>query len=287
MRKIINYTVFLVLSIVFALSTNTSLVNAQIISQNCDPELTVKKAGGSSSTTDLIIKPVDATKVVIDVKFTGGFGTSTQSNCPGQGAWIGSWDKTNKYTIPLNRNGSYQAPVPKTEGVYDIELLLSDPPDFTPNHIYIVKKVIVRVAKDILNPPTGNGNNNTGNGNGTGTGNSNTNTVDPGVSNPNINTDVGVNFNVNLDENLGTFFNPLEAESIPELIATIIRILFVLAGITAVIVIIIAGFRMVIDSGNETQVKKAKEAITWAVIGLIVSILAFSIVAIIQRIIQS
>jgi uncharacterized membrane protein YjfL (UPF0719 family) len=44
---------------------------------------------------------------------------------------------------------------------------------------------------------------------------------------------------------------------------------------------------MVVDSGNETQMKKAKEAITWAVVGLIVSILAFSIVSIIQRIIQT
>jgi hypothetical protein len=108
-----------------------------------------------------------------------------------------------------------------------------------------------------------------------------------GTPNGLIDTNTGANFNTNYDANLGTFFNPIDAESVPQLITRIIRILFILTGLIAVIVIIIAGFRMVIDSGNETQLKKAKAAITWAIIGLIVSILAFSIVAIIQRIIQS
>lgn len=128
----------------------------------------------------------------------------------------------------------------------------------------------------------GNGNSNSGNN----TGNSNSNTP-PNTSTPNNQIDTGTDFtfNVNLDQPIGVFDNLINPGSVPELIVSLIRILFILVGIAAVIVIIIAGFRMVIDSGNEIQMKKAKEAITWAIIGLIISILAFSIVAIIQRII--
>ncbi len=104
--------------------------------------------------------------------------------------------------------------------------------------------------------------------------------------NTNTNTNVGAEIG-DLDQNLGTFWNPLKINTVPELIASLIRILFVLIGLAAVIVIIIAGFRMVVDNGNESQMKQAKEAITWAIIGLILSLLAFSIVAIVQRIIQT
>jgi hypothetical protein len=99
-------------------------------------------------------------------------------------------------------------------------------------------------------------------------------------------TNVGANFNVNLDQEIGRFWNPFQFESVPELLANLLRILFVLIGIAAVVVIIIAGFRMVLASGNEDELTKAKKAITWAIIGLIVSLMSFSIVAIIQRLIQ-
>jgi hypothetical protein len=114
----------------------------------------------------------------------------------------------------------------------------------------------------------------------------NTNTNTPtGNPNSNINTSVGVSLG-NLDESLGSFFNPLTAKTVPEIIGTILRILFVLIGIAAVVVIIVSGFRMVIASGNEVQLTLAKKSITWAIIGLIVSLMAFSIVAIVQRLIE-
>jgi hypothetical protein len=134
------------------------------------------------------------------------------------------------------------------------------------------------------NGPIQPANNSSSNGSGSG---GNSNTPNPGLPNSKIDTGVGVNFNTNYDADMGEFYNPLEAKSVPELIAKLIRILFILTGLAAVIVIIIAGFRMVIDNGNETQVKKAKDAITWAIVGLVVSILAFSIVSIIQKIIHS
>ncbi len=111
----------------------------------------------------------------------------------------------------------------------------------------------------------------------------NTGTNTPGTV-PNTNT--GANFNVDLDSSVGSFFNPLSARTLPEIVAGLIRILFVLIGIAAVIVIIISGFRMVLANGNEAQLTAAKKALLWAVVGLVVSLMAFSIVAIIQRLIQ-
>ncbi len=104
----------------------------------------------------------------------------------------------------------------------------------------------------------------------------------------NVNTQTGANFNMDLDSSQGSFFNPLagSVNSVPQLITSIIRILFVLIGILSVVIIIVSGFRMVISSGNQDQITKAKKAITWAIIGLIVSLLSFSIVSIIQRLIQ-
>lgn len=115
--------------------------------------------------------------------------------------------------------------------------------------------------------------------------NANTNTGNP---NENINTDVSVQFSKEgLDEKIGDFWNPLNSNTLPELLATVLRILFALIGMVAVIIIIISGFRMVLASGNETELTKAKAAITWAIVGLIVSLMSFSIVAIIQRLIQT
>jgi hypothetical protein len=113
----------------------------------------------------------------------------------------------------------------------------------------------------------------------------NTNTVN-GNAGGSIDTNTGANFNVNLDSSIGNFWNPLKLGTLPEIITALIRILFALIGIMAVVIIIISGFRMVTANGNEEQLTKAKKAITWAIIGLVVSLLSFSIVAIIQRLIQ-
>ncbi len=101
-----------------------------------------------------------------------------------------------------------------------------------------------------------------------------------------LNTKASIESVVDWDETIGSFINPLNVESIPELITKIINILLTLIAMVAVVVIIISGFRMVIDAGNMDQVKKARQAITWAIIGLVVSLMAFSIVAIIQSLIQ-
>ncbi len=109
----------------------------------------------------------------------------------------------------------------------------------------------------------------------------------PNNSTPNDQINTGITADLgDLDQVLGSIFNPLTVWSVPELITSIIRVLFALISIAAIVIIIISGFRMVLASGNEEQLTKAKKAITWAIIGLIVSLLSFSIVSIIQNLIS-
>lgn len=62
--------------------------------------------------------------------------------------------------------------------------------------------------------------------------------------------------------------NPLE---------TILNLVYMWAGIIAVLVIIIAGFLFVTSRGDPAQMKRSKDAIRGAVIGLIVVLVAFII----------
>lgn len=61
------------------------------------------------------------------------------------------------------------------------------------------------------------------------------------------------------------------------LIANIVTAVFSLLGLICVVVIIAAGFRYVTSQGDSSSVSKAKNAILYAVVGLIVAILAFAI----------
>lgn len=63
-----------------------------------------------------------------------------------------------------------------------------------------------------------------------------------------------------------------------DLIKTVINVMLFIAGIIAVIMIIIGGIRYVTSSGEQANVKGAKDTILYAVVGLVITILAFSIV---------
>lgn len=108
--------------------------------------------------------------------------------------------------------------------------------------------------------------------------------TNPPIGLPNTNT--GITGVPDWDASTGNIDNPLTAKSVPELIARIIKILLSIIASIAVIVIIISGFRMVMYGSNPGEIAKAKSAIVWAILGLVVALLSFSIVAIIQGIIQ-
>lgn len=68
------------------------------------------------------------------------------------------------------------------------------------------------------------------------------------------------------------------ADELPDRIKTIVNILLFLLGAIAVIMIIIGGIRYATSNGDAGSVKGAKDTILYAVIGLVVAILAFAIV---------
>ncbi len=83
-----------------------------------------------------------------------------------------------------------------------------------------------------------------------------------------------------------TLYNPIkDASNLTELLLKIMRGFIMITGIWAVAFIVIGGFKMVISQGNEEAVTAAKKSIMWSVLGLIVVLLSFSIIAIIQNII--
>jgi len=62
------------------------------------------------------------------------------------------------------------------------------------------------------------------------------------------------------------------------ILTRVINILLTIIGIIAVIVIIVGGIRYTTSYGDAGQVKLARETIVYAVVGLIVAIMAFALV---------
>ena len=69
-----------------------------------------------------------------------------------------------------------------------------------------------------------------------------------------------------------------EAESVSSAIVDITNLLLFALGAVSVIMIIIGGVRFATSNGNAEQIKQAKNIILYAVIGLVVAIMAYAIV---------
>lgn len=72
--------------------------------------------------------------------------------------------------------------------------------------------------------------------------------------------------------------NNTTADTLPEGIKSVINMMLFIAGAVAVIMIIIGGIRFVISNGDASSVTAARHTILYAVIGLVVIILAYAIV---------
>jgi hypothetical protein len=84
-----------------------------------------------------------------------------------------------------------------------------------------------------------------------------------------------------------TLYNPLPENDLTHVFLLVTKSFLDIMGIWAVMFIIFGGFQMVMSSGNEEAYLKAKKTITWAVLGLAVAILSFSIVAIVEDLLQA
>ncbi|MDP2632105.1 MAG: hypothetical protein Q8P25_00075 [Candidatus Curtissbacteria bacterium] len=71
------------------------------------------------------------------------------------------------------------------------------------------------------------------------------------------------------------------------LVSNIILILTSFAGALAFIFIIIAGIKFVTSSGDEKKLASASQTLTYAIIGLVVTALAFIVLQVVQRFLGS
>lgn len=67
-------------------------------------------------------------------------------------------------------------------------------------------------------------------------------------------------------------------DAVQETIANILRAVIGMAGFVAVIFIVVGGVNYMTSAGDASKVKKAKDTILYAVIGLVICALAFAIV---------
>ena len=71
--------------------------------------------------------------------------------------------------------------------------------------------------------------------------------------------------------------------TLPVIITNVLTLLWqIVAGLT-VVMIIFAGFLFLTSVGDPSKITKAKAAVLWAVVGLVVCILAYSIPSIISN----
>jgi len=69
-----------------------------------------------------------------------------------------------------------------------------------------------------------------------------------------------------------------EADDLPSMAQIIVNTLLVVLGMVSVVMIIVGGFRYTLSRGEASEVKTAKDIILYAIIGLIVAIMAYAIV---------
>lgn len=67
------------------------------------------------------------------------------------------------------------------------------------------------------------------------------------------------------------------------LLANILGVFLTTIGIAAFLMLVVGGFRLLISGGNTTHVDKAKNSITFAIVGLVVALSAFVILNLIAE----
>lgn len=78
----------------------------------------------------------------------------------------------------------------------------------------------------------------------------------------------------------------LETGSVLDIVATFIALALIVASILCLAFIIIGGISFILSAGNEDKIKKAVHTIRYAIIGLIVTFVAFFAVAWISKLLD-
>ena len=77
------------------------------------------------------------------------------------------------------------------------------------------------------------------------------------------------------------------SQSLPELIANVIRLMLLFAGAIAVVFVIIGGYQYLTSAGNEETAEKGRKTLTNAIIGVVIIILAYVIINVIVNLVSS
>ncbi|MBI4097875.1 MAG: hypothetical protein HY426_02440 [Candidatus Levybacteria bacterium] len=71
---------------------------------------------------------------------------------------------------------------------------------------------------------------------------------------------------------------------VPYIVGNVIFWLLLLAGIVALVLIIISGFKFVTSGGDPKQAEGARRTLTYAIIGLVVVLLSFAVISFIEEV---
>ena len=77
--------------------------------------------------------------------------------------------------------------------------------------------------------------------------------------------------------------NPLKVNSIPEFIGNIIKALLGLSGSIALLMFVWGGIQWLISGGKPEMIKKGKDTIIWAFLGLVVIFTAYTLVSVVVK----
>lgn len=80
-------------------------------------------------------------------------------------------------------------------------------------------------------------------------------------------------------------FNPLPVDSLTGVLLYMLRGFLAIIALWGVTFIVIGGFKLIMARGNEEAYLAAKKTITWAILGVAIAMLSFSIIAIVQNLI--
>ena len=75
-----------------------------------------------------------------------------------------------------------------------------------------------------------------------------------------------------------TFDNPIVTDNITVLIGNVIKIILGILGSVALLVFIIGGFMWLTSMGNPEKVKKGRDTLVWAALGIIIIFSSYALV---------
>ena len=72
-----------------------------------------------------------------------------------------------------------------------------------------------------------------------------------------------------------------------KVVGVVVKDLLFFAGMAAVVMVMYGGLLMVTSQGNPGAVEKAKKTISWALVGLVIAVLAYAIVTTVMKVVEA